>query len=244
MLLEPAEEGLIADQAVFDDLGQTRRQFPRRQGRQAGGVDDHGLGLVEGADHVLAQRVVDAGLAAHRGIDLGQQRGRHLDEVHPALIAGRGEPAHVADHPATKGDEGGLAIMAILQQTVEDQLQGFPVLVRLAIGQHDRANRAVAQGAQQALQIERRDGLVGDDRHLAPGEMGQEAFRLIQKALADVDRVAALTELDVKSPHAVTLIQRAPSIAQNACGFNAAPGLSDGRVSAARPAGAAARRSR
>jgi hypothetical protein len=42
-------------------------------GVQRGQVAHHQLRLVERADHVLAQRVVDGGLAAHRRIHLRQQ---------------------------------------------------------------------------------------------------------------------------------------------------------------------------
>ncbi|MCY1412695.1 hypothetical protein D9M71_281090 [compost metagenome] len=66
--------------------------------------------------------MVDPGLAAHRGVHLGQQGGRHLDEVHATLVAGRSEAGHVADHPAAESDQGGAPIMPGLEQTVEDQL--------------------------------------------------------------------------------------------------------------------------
>ncbi|MNO86913.1 hypothetical protein D3C76_783280 [compost metagenome] len=108
---EPGQERLVADESVLDDFRQAGRQLARRQGAQGRGIDHHRLRLVEGTDHVLAQRMVDPGLAPHRGIHLGQQRGRHLDEIDPALVAGGGEAGHVADHPATQGDQGGLAVM-------------------------------------------------------------------------------------------------------------------------------------
>jgi hypothetical protein len=55
----------------------------------------------------LPSGMIDRGLAAHRGIDLRQQRGRDLDEGHAALVAGGGKAAHVADHPAAERDQGG-----------------------------------------------------------------------------------------------------------------------------------------
>jgi hypothetical protein len=100
MGLEPFEERDIANRGGLDDLGETRCQLAIRQGRQAIRVDQHGERLVERPDHVLAQRVIDTGLAAHRRIDLRQQRGRHLHERHPTLVDGRGETGEVADDPA------------------------------------------------------------------------------------------------------------------------------------------------
>ena len=95
----PGPEFRVQDQAVLDHLGQTGRHFARRQRVQHVGIDLDRHRLVERADHVLAQRVVDGGLAAHRGIDLRQQRRRHLQEAHAAHVDGGGEAGHVADHP-------------------------------------------------------------------------------------------------------------------------------------------------
>ncbi|MNE56015.1 hypothetical protein D3C80_1508900 [compost metagenome] len=71
MLLEPGKEGLVADATVLDHFPQPGRQLARRQGAQGRGIDHHRLRLVEGTDHVLAERVVDAGLATYLGVDLG-----------------------------------------------------------------------------------------------------------------------------------------------------------------------------
>jgi hypothetical protein len=103
---QPFQEGRVADQAVLDDLGQTGGQFPVRQGVQGFGIGQHQLRLVEGADHVLAEGMVDAGLAAHGGIHLGQQGGGHLDEGHAALVAGRREAGEIADDAAARGRPG------------------------------------------------------------------------------------------------------------------------------------------
>ena len=76
-------------------------------------VAQHALRLVEGADHVLAERVVDRGLAAHRRIDLRQQRRRHLHEGHAAHVAGGGKAGDVADHAAAEREQHGLAVAAL-----------------------------------------------------------------------------------------------------------------------------------
>ena len=51
-----AKKSGVADQAVFDDLGIAGAQLARRQGVEAGGVDQHQRRLVEGADQILAGR--------------------------------------------------------------------------------------------------------------------------------------------------------------------------------------------
>ena len=61
------------------------QQLAARQGGQRAGVGQHQARLVEGADQVLALAGVDAGLAAHRGVDLGQQRGGDLCKSSPRL---------------------------------------------------------------------------------------------------------------------------------------------------------------
>ena len=72
----------------------------------------HGARLVERSDHVLAERVIDAGLAADRRIHLREQRRRHLHERHPALVDRRGEAGDVADHAAAERHERRRALRA------------------------------------------------------------------------------------------------------------------------------------
>ena len=62
-------------------------------------------GLVERADQVLAERMVDADLAADGAVDLREQRRRHVDERDAAQVGGRGESGHVADDAAADGDD-------------------------------------------------------------------------------------------------------------------------------------------
>ena len=88
--------------------------------------------------------MVDGRFAAHRRIDLRQQRGRHLHKRHTAHIAGSGEARHVTDHAAAQGEQHGLAVAAVLQQGVEDQVQGLPVFVLFAVWQRHRVHDWIA----------------------------------------------------------------------------------------------------
>src|SRR3546814_17772508 len=72
--LQPVEEAGVADQAVFHHLGIAVQYLAARQGGENGNIRKHQPRLMEGADQVLALRCVDAGIAADRAFDLGQQR--------------------------------------------------------------------------------------------------------------------------------------------------------------------------
>ena len=82
--LEPGEESLVSEQAIFGDLGITGAELARGERVEQRGVGDHQDRLVEGADEILAMARVDGGLAADRGIDLRQERGRHLHVIDAA----------------------------------------------------------------------------------------------------------------------------------------------------------------
>ena len=83
-------------------------------------VGNHGTGLMKRPDEVLAARVIDPGLAADRGIDLRQQRRRHLYEIDAALVTGRRKSGDVADDTAAECDDAGIAIQPGAHERVED----------------------------------------------------------------------------------------------------------------------------
>ncbi|MNF88520.1 hypothetical protein D3C84_710170 [compost metagenome] len=192
VFFEPGQEGLVADQAVFDDFSKPGGQLAGRQGIEGGGIDQHHVRLIEGADHVFAQRMIDPGLAAHRGVDLRQQSGWNLDEIDATLVTGGGKTGHVANHAATEGDHRGATVVTRGQQAIKNQLQGFPGLEGFAIGKHHGDHRELRQAAGQTLKIKRRNGFVGDDRHLPSANVRGQQLRLIQQTFANMNRVAAL----------------------------------------------------
>ena len=85
---------------------------------------------MKGADHVLAARRVDGGLAADRRIHLGQNRGRDLHKIDAALIDGRRETRQVADHAAAKGGDDIAPVQPFGQQGVA---QGFQMVEALGL---------------------------------------------------------------------------------------------------------------
>ncbi len=201
--LDPFEEGQIPDQAVFDDLGEASPQLAVRQGAEGGDVGQHQPGLVEGTDHVLAERMVDRRLATDGRIDLCEQCRRHLDERHAAQIGRRGETRQVADDAAAERDQRRLALAARAEQLVEQPVERFPGLVCLAITDDDREHLH-ARGFERALQprkVVRRDGLVGDDRCPLLRHVPREQCRVVEQVGSDVDRIGAIAEPDGGGQH-------------------------------------------
>ena len=95
---EPGEKGFVAEHAIFCDFGVAGAELARRQGVEHRRIGDHKHRLMERAEQVLSLWRVDAGLAADRGIDLGQKRGRHLHEIDAAAQDRRRKAGEIADH--------------------------------------------------------------------------------------------------------------------------------------------------
>ena len=117
------------------------------QGREGVGVGDHGRRLMKRPDQVLPARVIDTSLAADGGVDLREQRGRHL-HVGDAR-AGSKPPRNPRDphHPAAQGDHGAVAREAIGDQDVDQSRHVLQRLVRLPIGQARLDDAAAATGS-------------------------------------------------------------------------------------------------
>ena len=125
---------------------------------------------MEGADQVLALRRVDAGLAADRGIDLRQQRGRHLHEAHAAAQDAGGKAGEIADDAAAQGDDEIAALEAHLEQPLAQRAPapGSSWSPRPAPAPPcRRAARPPRGPLSSAREVARGHVLVGDDG--APG---------------------------------------------------------------------------
>ena len=95
-------------------------ELAARQRAEHGRIDDDRVRLIEGADQVLAERVVDAHLAADGAVHLRQQRRRHVHERDAAQVGRGGEAGHVADDAAAEGDERGRAVGVRADERVVD----------------------------------------------------------------------------------------------------------------------------
>ena len=65
-------------------------------------------------------RRVDAGLAADRGIDLGQKRGRDLNEADAAAQNRRGKPGEIANDATAESNDRVAALDRSSEQSVAD----------------------------------------------------------------------------------------------------------------------------
>ena len=177
---DPVEKIRIADQAVFDDLGQAGAQIPVRQALQQVGIGDHRPRLMKRADHVLA---------AHGGVHMRQQRGRHLHQVHAALIAGGDEARQIAYHTAAERHHHGVTPDAIGNQHVEYTARRGQRLVLLAIGQDDFRCRGLLQRLLERIRVQPRDHRVTDQHHVAARELRCQQLARTQQSGTDQDRV-------------------------------------------------------
>ena len=189
LVRQPVEKGRVADQAVFQHLGPARAQLARRQGGQQFDVGHDQPGLVKRADQILPLRGIDRRLAAHRGIDLGQQGGRDLHEIDPAHVERRRQPREVADHPAAQRHDQIAPVQPEGQHPVDHPLQfgkGFGCLARRH-GQQSGANPGGLQRRQHRRAVQGGDGLVGDDHRSSLGQRRDPPAQVGHQVTTDND---------------------------------------------------------
>ena len=197
---QPGEERGVAEQAVFGDLGIAGAEFARRQRIEQRGVGDHQHRLVEGADQVLAMRGIDRGLAADRGIDLRQQRRRHLHVVEPAPHDRCGKAREIADHAAAERNDEIVALDAVPDQLVAERRKMRERFRALARRQHDGGSLVgrLCHCGQSRIEMMLRYVLVADDGEPCTGpQLRDPLAERRELAAADHDVVAARAERDV-----------------------------------------------
>ena len=197
-IFQPGEERGVADQPVLQGLGVAGQELAWQQGVEGGDVGENQVGLIEGAQQILAEVGIDAGLAADRTVHLGEQGGRDLDQGKAAKHDAGGEPGDVADDAAAKRDDRGVAFDAKRQQAIGELAQVLQVLGPFAGGQDDCGvfDGGLAEGCLQGCQIEWRHVGVGDDDDAGLAQLrAQVASRLGHQPFADDDVVAASAEV-------------------------------------------------
>ena len=199
--LEPGEEIDVAEQSVFGDLGIAGAELALRQRVEQRGIGEHQDRLMEGADQILAVLRIDAGLAADRGIDLRQQRGRHLDEIEAAPHARRREAREIADHAAAERDDEIVALDPRRDQRLADVFEyrrSFFEPSPAGTMTCDTPMPAASSDVCAAGEMRAPDILVGDDRGARARPQRRHArSELREHAAADHDVIGAVAERDI-----------------------------------------------
>ena len=129
----------------------------------------------------------------------GQQRRRHLDEVDAPQGHRRREAGQITHDPAAEGDQAVPALDAVAEDTAQQRFQLGEGLARLAGRhlEHLRGDAGTAQGAQQALAMQRGDRRIGDDNGPRPAQERRHQFAgPVDQARADQDIVAPVAQID------------------------------------------------
>ena len=190
ILSDLVEEARARCHTVLDDLVKASAELPPGERCQHRRVDDDGVRLIERADQVLAERVIDPDLAPDGAVDLCQERGRDVHQCNAAQIGGSGESGHVADDAPSEGDERGGAVGLGLDQGIVDAGDRRQLLVAFAVRHQD--GFGVPKGAGDSCPMEPPNGRARDDettlRRVSPVE---DLVQAGDGAVSDRNRVGA-----------------------------------------------------
>ena len=159
--------------------------------------------LVERADHVLAERVVDAGLAAHRGVDLRQQRGRHLHEAaRRACSMAAAKPVMSPITPPPSATSVVLRSAPAASSASMIRCNRGHCLCGSPSGRMTGRNLGeLFQRATGDVRIKRRDDGAADEQHARRRKRCDELSRALQQVVADQDVVLAARQADGDAMH-------------------------------------------
>ena len=199
LAVDELEEGKVGNGGRLDDLGEAGDVGPRRLGPDAGGVDEHGRGLVEGADGILGDPEVDAGLPPNGRIHHREQGRGHGDPADASKEEGRGKPGNIGDDAPAKRHDEGLAVGARLDEGSKDSLDGRELLVGLA-GRKDDGGRdaesSTTKGIEDRVEGKGRDVLIGDDEDGGGGEVTSDLGEGARRVVGESNGVGTSAEGD------------------------------------------------
>ncbi|MDO8547644.1 MAG: hypothetical protein Q7R68_09835 [Nitrospirales bacterium] len=206
---EKFEKPRVGDHSVFNDFRKSCAILAGWKRLKNIRVAQYQLGLIERPNQILAQWMVDAGLASNAGIDLRNKGRRHLHKRDAAQIDGGCEAGEIADYPAPQCEEHGFAFVPTTDKLIEDGGHPSQRLGSLTVGEaYDARPEACGlEAARQPGTIEAMNHSVGDD-HCIRGfcEREQVLPHPVEKARLNDDVVPAVGEIDT---HPVRLRQRA-----------------------------------
>ena len=175
---------------------------------------------MEGPDVRLGLREVDASLPAVGRVDLGHERGGHLEERNAPLVGRGAEAGDVADHSPSEGDQVVVPGHPRIDQLRPDPLGGLERLLRLAGIELELAL------AREELGVPRPYVPVRDDERAALERREARA----DQPLAHVGRVAARLPAGPDHPE---VARRVPHLGQVGRRPRAASRASAGRIARA-----------
>ena len=138
--------------------------------------------LVERANQVLAERVVDTDLPANRAVHLGEERGRHVHQRDAAQVARRRETGQIANDAAAERNERRRTIRVGTDERVVDPRHGRELFEPFAVGNDDRLG---ISGSGKPLAVETPDQRARHDE-AAPRRPGfvEQAREPVEEAVA------------------------------------------------------------
>ncbi len=193
--LDQFEDLRIGDEAGLDHLGETSDDLVARHRLERREVDEPRGRFGKGPAGFFPALGVDAGLAADRGVDHGEQRGGDVHDPHAAHPRGGDEPGQVGGRsPAEADDRVGSGQPDAAEHLPAEARHG-EVLAVLGVGDLDAVSvdALLCQRGAHRLGGLRERRLVQDRHGAGAGEFVDE---LTEQAPADDHRVG-LGRLDV-----------------------------------------------
>ena len=136
MCLQPLKKSAVANQGHLYGFGHTGSFISVRKGSQHFMVVQDCKGRSKAADEVLSAREVHSILHPHRGIILGQNRGRYPNQSHPTMSCGSGESHYIQKGASSNAHNAGMAINArICHSLINRRKMGKIILAAFPAGQ-------------------------------------------------------------------------------------------------------------
>src|SRR5690606_12092754 len=120
---------VIPNQAVFDDLSESRNQLSALQRFKKFRRNKDGFRLGKRADNIFNVVQINPGLSPYRGVDLRQQSCRYLHEVDTALESRRRKAPHVGHYSPTQIDQEALTVCTEIEHHFPNTDTKIDVLV-------------------------------------------------------------------------------------------------------------------
>ena len=117
---------------------------------------------------IFSSPQIYTGLAADRGINLGQYCCGNLHQINPAHVEGGEQPGGISHHSATEGNNHGITIGPEPQHFLRECFHGGQFLVRLTVAHFDdlRVKLCSSERTEQLLAPAAANLGHGDDEYL------------------------------------------------------------------------------